>query len=142
MTLNGLQLPVGTTHLGFIEKIDLSGEKNNSNNAQKDNTKFQLADEPIEYTRDLIAVRNVNSDNLASMLELEGMPSPSIAITKDSIGHTQFGDVTFIFGRNTIDPEADSRNMVGWDEVKLAVVPADIECCYNKRMTCVISWQK
>ncbi len=85
---------------------------NIASKAEKDNTKFQLADEPIEYTRDLIAVRNVNSDNLASMLELEGMPSPSIAITKDSIGHTQFGDVTFIFGRNTIDPEADSRNMV------------------------------
>ena len=42
LTLNGLQLPVGTTHLGSIEKIDLSGEKNNSSNAQKDNTKFQL----------------------------------------------------------------------------------------------------
>ena len=111
---------------------------NIASKADKDNTKFQLFDEPIEYTKDLIAVRNVNSDNLASMLELEGMPSPSIAITKDNLGHTQFGDVTFIFGRDTIDPEADSRNMVftadAWDEVKLALVPDDIDAALIEQM--------
>ena len=108
--VNRVQFPLGLTQLGSIKKIPQGIQ--NSNDESKENTKLQLFDEPIEYTKDLIAVRNVNSKNLASMLELEGMPSPSIAITKDSLGHTQFGDVTFIFGRDTIDPEADSRNMV------------------------------
>lgn len=75
--------------------------------------RFQL-NEPVEETRDLIAVRNVDQSNLASMLELEGLPSPSIAVTKADIGHTQFGDVTFIFGKDTIDPQQDKRNQV-WD---------------------------
>ena len=48
------------------------------------------------------------------MLELERLPSPSIAIPKADIGHTQFGDVTFIFGKRTIDPEADNLNQV-WE---------------------------
>ena len=89
-----------------INNIPQNPENNNK-------TRFQL-DSPIEETRDLIAVRNVSQRDLSSMLELEGLPSPSIAITKADIGHTQFGDVTFIFGKGTIDPEANSLNQV-WD---------------------------
>ena len=94
-------------------KDNISSTEQNSNNPQDIKEKFQL-DEPVEETRDLIAVRNVDQSNLASMLELEGLPSPSIAITKADIGHTQFGDVTFIFGKDTIDPQQDKRNQV-WD---------------------------
>ena len=90
--------------------IDNNIPQNPENNNK---TRFQL-DSPIEETRDLIAVRNVSQRDLSSMLELEGLPSPSIAITKADIGHTQFGDVTFIFGKGTIDPETDSLNQV-WD---------------------------
>lgn len=110
-----------------FSKDNISSTKENGNNPQDIGTKsqfpyspadienakekFQL-DEPVEETRNLIAVRNVDQSNLASMLELEGLPSPSIAVTKADIGHTTFGDVTFIFGKDTIDPQYDSRNMV------------------------------
>ena len=87
-----------------INNIPQNPENNNK-------TRFQL-DSPIEETRDLIAVRNIRQKDLSSMLELEGLPSPSIAITKADIGHMTFGDVTFIFGKSTIDPQQDSRNLV------------------------------
>ena len=91
---------------------------------------FQL-DEPIDETKDLIAVRNVDQSNLASMLELEGLPSPSIAVTKADIGHTQFGDVTFIFGKNTIDPQYDRRNQV-WDADAWTPLYPGIEYEYDR----------
>ena len=46
------------------------------------------------------------------VLQLGGFPMPSIAITRPDLGHEQFGDITVVFGRDTIDPKADSRNKV------------------------------
>ena len=97
--------------------------------------KYQLEfdmSEPVEQTRDLIAVRNVDTANIMSMLDLEGLPSPSIAITKDSIGHTAFGDISFIFGRSTIDPQADRRNLVFDADAWTPIYPG-IEYEYDKR---------
>lgn len=96
---------------GRISEDAYSDKISSANKNVNDKTKFQLSD-PIEETKNLIAVRNVDQSALSSMLELEGMPSPSIAVTKADIGHTQFGDVTFIFGKDTIDPKRDSRNLV------------------------------
>ena len=112
------------------DNIPLTKHNSNGVITDKVHERFQL-NEPIEETKDLIAVRNVDQSNLASMLELEGLPSPSIAVTKADIGHTSFGDVTFIFGKNTIDPQYDRRNQV-WDADAWTPLYPGIEYEYDR----------
>jgi hypothetical protein len=76
-------------------------------------TKFQLA-EPVEIDdeRDLVAVHNLTEDALRESLALGGMPSPSIAIVKAEQGHTNFGEISLVFDKSTIDPKANKANKV------------------------------
>ncbi len=71
---------------------------------------FNLS-KPVEEGRDLIAVHNLTEDKLKQSLELGGFPMPSIAITKTSMGHAGYGDISLLFGKDTINP-SDRRNKV------------------------------
>lgn len=37
---------------------------------------------------------------------------PSIAVTDVNVPHTAFGDLTLVFGRETVDPKVDPRNII------------------------------
>ena len=77
------------------------------------NLKHQFEmDEPVEQTRDLIAIHNKSVNALSRALDLGGLPMPSIAIVKADQGHDQYGPVSMIFRRSTIDPEASRLNKV------------------------------
>ena len=65
----------------------------------------------VEETNDLVALHNLTEENLLKVLDLGGFPMPSIAVTKADIPFTDFGDITVIFGKETIDP-AKSENAV------------------------------
>lgn len=69
-------------------------------------------DKPVEQTQDLMAIHNLDGKKMDSMLQLGAIPSPSVAIVKASQGHTQYGDYTLVFPRQSIDPQADRRNKV------------------------------
>lgn len=43
------------------------------------------------------------------VLELGGFPMPSIAVLKATQGHDRYGDVSVVFDKATIDPEASTR---------------------------------
>lgn len=73
--------------------------------------RFSL-DEPVEQTQDLMAIHNLDGKKMDSMLQLGAIPSPSVAIVKASQGHTQYGDYTLVFPRQSIDPQTDRRNKV------------------------------
>lgn len=68
--------------------------------------------EPVEQTRDLLALHNLTEDKLRSTLRLGGFPMPSIAVIRDQMQHDNYGEITMVFGKDTIDPQADSRNRV------------------------------
>lgn len=68
--------------------------------------------EPVERTKDLIAVHNLTEQKLKKALALGGFPMPSIAVTKTSIGHSTFGDISLVFSSDTIDPKANRKNKV------------------------------
>ena len=68
--------------------------------------------EPVERTNDLIAVHNLTEQKLKKALALGGFPMPSIAVTKSSIGHSTFGDISRVFSSDTIDPKANRKNKV------------------------------
>lgn len=74
-------------------------------------TKFSM-ETPIEETKDLVALHNLTEDKLLKAIALGGFPMPSIAVTKKDIPHTNFGEITLVMSRTTIDPEFDRRNMV------------------------------
>ena len=75
-------------------------------------TRFSI-DEPVERTKDLIAVHNKDWSVIRdAALNWGGIPSPSVAIVDAAEGHTKYGDTSVVFPRATIDPEADPRNKV------------------------------
>ena len=71
--------------------------------------RFSMKD-AVEETRDLIAGHNLNGDQLEADIELGGFPMPSIAITKSKIGHSKYGDVSVIFGKDTLKPNLSGRS--------------------------------
>ena len=68
--------------------------------------------EPVERVKDLIAVHNLKPDDIRNTFELGGFPMPSIAVTKDSMGHDLYGDITLMFHSDTIDPMRSRDNQV------------------------------
>ena len=56
-------------------------------------------------TGNLMAIHNLNESKLKGILELGGFPVPSIAITTtENVGSNQFGDISVLFDKSTIDP--------------------------------------
>lgn len=66
---------------------------------------------PVEETKNLIAVHNLSESKLMESLNLGGFPMPSIAITKRNMNHENFGDISVVFRKETIDP-ANADNTV------------------------------
>ena len=82
--------------------ISSTGELQDNNSGKK--VTFNASN--VENNKNLLAIHNLNEDKLKGILELGGFPVPSIAITDTSkINHSQFGDISVIFGKNTIDPK-------------------------------------
>ena len=83
----------------------------NKGNSENDNSKFSMR-LPVEESKDLIAVHNVTEQKFIENLKLGGFPMPSIAITKAKQGHVDFGDISVVFTKDTISPEASKNNKV------------------------------
>ena len=84
----------------------------NTNIARQDGkVKFSM-DVPVEETKDLVAVHNVDERALERSLELGGLPMPSIAVIKAEQGHSKYGPISLVFGKDTIDPQRNSENKV------------------------------
>lgn len=81
------------------------------NEITKPEKRFSLTS-TVEQTKDLIAVHNLTTSKLEKTLDLGGFPMPSIAIIKAADGHAEYGDVSVVFGKDTIDPQKSSRNKV------------------------------
>lgn len=69
-------------------------------------------DVPVERVGSLVAQHNMTEGKLRKTLELGAWPSPSIAITKATQGHADYGEYSVVFPSSTIDPQTDSRNRV------------------------------
>lgn len=69
--------------------------------------KFSIFEDGTE--KNLVAMHNLSADNLETALNRGGFPMPSIAVTKDNISHNDFGEVSVLFGKDTIDPEINNH---------------------------------
>ena len=105
-------------------KIDSNSESSSSdavNNAKGD--RFSLRDAGVSGERNLVAVHNISEEKLKQAFELGGFPMPSIAITKADMGHGEFGEISLVFGRETVDP-SDSQNKVYGEDAWTPVFPS------------------
>ena len=83
----------------------------NLNPTDNEDIRFSMR-ENVEETKDLIAVHNMRVSELERTLDLGGLPMPSIAIIKAKSEHSEYGDVSLVFPKSTIDPKADKNNKV------------------------------
>lgn len=74
-------------------------------------TKFSM-ETPVEETKDLVALHNLTEDKLLKSIALGGFPMPSIAVTRQDIPHTNFGDITLVMDKGAIDPKVSRKNTV------------------------------
>lgn len=63
-----------------------------------------------ESDNNLIAMHNLSAEKLKGALDLGGFPMPSIAVVKNDAGHEEFGDISVLFRKDTIDPQFMRRN--------------------------------
>ena len=71
--------------------------------------RFSLS-KPVEETKDLMALHNLTEQKLLKSLKLGGLPMPSVAIAKAKDGHSEFGEISLVLPKETIDPQSSSRN--------------------------------
>lgn len=75
--------------------------------------KFSIFEDGTD--KNLVAMHNLSADNLETALNRGGLPMPSIAVTKDNISHNNFGEVSVLFDKDTIDPEINNNHVYGSD---------------------------
>ena len=89
---------------------------------KKSDIRFSLS-KSVEETKDLIAVHNMSTDELAKSLELGGLPMPSIAIIKAKQNFDKYGDVSLILNKDSIDPKKSKDNKVYGGDAWTPVYP-------------------
>lgn len=97
----------------YAQNALASSAPTNSISNTDENVKFSLKD-PVEETKDLIAVHNISESNLLKSLDLGGFPMPSIAVMRalQADANADYGNISVVFNRDTIDPEVNSQNKV------------------------------
>ena len=84
--------------------------------------RFSLSD-TVEETKDLLAVHNLTSEQVLKSIELGGLPMPSIAVLKADNVHDEYGDVSLILPKESIDPKANRANKVYGGDAWTPVYP-------------------
>ena len=72
--------------------------------SEKKKKRFSL-EAPVEETDRLLALHNLSEEKLLRLVELGGIPMPSVAVVRASQGHDGFGDISLVLGRESIDPQ-------------------------------------
>jgi hypothetical protein len=62
----------------------------------------------VEETEDLVAVHNLREEQIVDALKRGQFTMPSVAVTNK--GHTDFGEVSIVFKKDTIDPSLNADN--------------------------------
>ena len=66
---------------------------------------------PTEETDRFIALHNMSEEALRGALELGGMAMPSVAMVRAESGHDTYGEISAVFGKNSVSP-TDKRNRI------------------------------
>lgn len=83
----------------------------NKNPTEDVDVRFSLS-KTVEETKDLMALHNLKADELLKSFDLGGFPMPSIAVIKADVGHDEYGEISLVFPKDTIDPKVNKANKV------------------------------
>lgn len=128
----GIYAPMELLRSGYVGSITYRGGKVNIEGVPfssvfrengADGAQFSLR-EPVEQVRDLVAVHGLTEQNLRGALALGGLPMPSIAVVKAAQGHSKYGPISMVFGRESIDPQVDPRNKIYGGDAYTPTAPA------------------
>lgn len=122
-------------HVGASEG-DTEGAPGTGNRDDKVSSRFSLKS-PVEETKDLVALHNVSEQGLLGAIDLGGLPSPSIAITKSEMGHTKYGPISLVFSKDTVDPQLFRSNKVYGSDAWTPTAPAVEYPVNSKKLTAV-----
>ena len=104
--------PVSDNRIAETEEKGKSQAENALQDAlEHPKQRFSMAD-PVEATKQLVAVHNLTEKNLLDTLSEGGFTAPSIAIIRAAMGHSKYGEISVLFRRDTIDPRKSSKNKV------------------------------
>ena len=92
--------------------LDALKEGSTSQQSSATGEKLFSLKSPVETTNTLVALHNLTEKKLLSSLRLGGFPMPSIAVTRTDIPHTNFGDITLVMDKRSVDPKASKKNVV------------------------------
>ena len=113
------------TYNRLLEIVSGETEKDNAFESKKTlpvQQKFSM-ETPIEQTNNLIALHNLTEVNLKKDIKLGGFPAPSIAVTGADVGHTDFGDISLIMNKSSVDPESNLKNQTYSADIWSPTVP-------------------
>jgi len=88
-----------------------------------------LGDEVLRLEGDkknLVVLHNTNLDNLRKSVALDGLPVPSLAITRTDIPFTEFGSITLVGNKNMVDQSVDARNKIFSADAYTPRVPEEL----------------
>ena len=93
-----------------LPKTEAEIEEQEVEQADRDleaDTKFSVR-ESVEETKDLLAFHNITPKLLLDAIGRNNLLMPSLAVTNK--GMTDFGEISLLFDKNTIDPKASEQN--------------------------------
>lgn len=117
----------------LFEKALKEAKRNNEKNGHK--TKFNL-DTPVEELENgLVATHSLKYDDIRKMFKFSGIPAPSLAVSQiqKGTGSDFFGPITFVFDKNTIDPQANADNQVFGRDAWTPTFPATKKGLFGTR---------
>ncbi len=111
----GVQVPDNVVPASLLKALEEAGVPIDRTGIAKQEgsgkQRFSMAD-VVEQTDKLVAVHNVTEEKLLGALKLGGLPVPSIAIVKARSGHSNYGPISLVFNRESIDPKTNRKNKV------------------------------
>lgn len=105
----------GNTYVAFnsnqIKNITNSSPTSNDDIRYMKKSNSRNRTNKTNNSKNLIAQHNTSEEKLMEALDLGALPVPSIAITKSDTPISNYGDITLLFNKDTINP-TDRRNVV------------------------------
>lgn len=104
----------GNTYVAFnsnqIKNITNSSPTSNDDIRYMKKSNSRNRTNKTNNSKNLIAQHNTSEEKLMEALDLGALPVPSIAITKSDTPISNYGDITLLFNKDTINP-TDRRNI-------------------------------
>jgi hypothetical protein len=109
--------PNGHTLEDAIRKVESTGGIRSVNAAfdpdliDSPNLRYSMTDGVAVEDR-MITVHNIGPESVIHADELGGLPAPSVAVVKASVGLDNFGDITLVAHPDMIDPKKSRKNRI------------------------------